>query len=270
MHRSIHPVLHSLYQHRSFILTHAVADLRRRYAGTSMGIVWNVLHPLAMLVIYAVIFTSLLGGQMEGIDAKFAYPLFICTGFFPWLAFTECLQRGAVAFSSNAAYLRKLPVPEEIFVAQGTASACLTLIISFTLLLIASLAFGLAPGWTWLLIPIPLILLLLCGLGFGLVFGSLNVFFTDVAQLLGILLQVLFWLAPVIYQRQSPNLPAWLQKVMMFHPATPVLEATRDLFLYRMMPQLWTWPAMFAWAVVGLLLGSFVLKKLRPEIRDVI
>ena len=233
-----------------------------------MGIVWNVIHPLAMMGVYVVIFSSFFGGPMEGIGSKFAYPLFICTGFFPWLAFTECLGRGAIAFSSNAAYLRKLPVPEEIFVAQAAATATLTLLISFALLMITSMCLGLSPAWTWLLIPIPLLMLQLCGLGFGMILGTLNVFFTDVSQLVGIALQVLFWLTPVIFVRE--NLPKGLSIAMMFHPATPALEATRDAFLYGKMPALWTWPAMLAWAVVALIGGALVLRALRAEIRDVI
>jgi lipopolysaccharide transport system permease protein len=261
-------VFASLIQHRSFILTHAVADLRRRYAGTSMGIVWNLIHPLAMMAIYVIIFTSFFGGRMAGIDSDYAYALYICSGFFPWIAWTECLGRGAVAFSSNAAYLRKLPIPEEIFVAQGAASAGLTLVISFALLMLASIPMGIAPAWTWVLIPIPLVLLLLCGLGLGMILGTLNVFFTDVAQLLGIALQVLFWLAPVILMRE--HLPAWLGSAMAFHPVTPALEAIRDVYLRGQLPAAWTWPAMAGWAAATLVGGTLVLRALRAEIRDVI
>src|SRR4051812_9281883 len=196
-------MVHGLYQYRSFIWKHALFDLRHRYAGTGMGVVWNILHPLGLIVVYATVFTAFVAGRQAGLPSRFGYTLFLCAGLLPWMAFAECMTRGATAFSANATYLKKLPVPEQVFIAQTAAAASLSLIVSFTLLIIISLALGLRPAWTWLLLPLPLILLQSIGFGFGLIFGTINVFFTDVAQLLGISLQLLFWLTPIIYDRAA-------------------------------------------------------------------
>src|SRR5437588_4313811 len=132
-------MVRGLYQYRGFIWRRAVADLRHRYAGTGLGVVWNVLHPLAMIAIYSVLFSALMAADVPGVPGRFAYVLYLCSGFLPWLAFSECVTRGCNAFLDNAAYLKKLPMPEQVFVAQTAASATLGLAISFTLLLVVSL-----------------------------------------------------------------------------------------------------------------------------------
>lgn len=262
-------VLTSLYRYRSFIWQHAIADLRHRYAGTGMGAVWNVLHPLSLIAVYALIFGAIgMGRNMPGVSGKWAFTIYLCVGFFPWIAFSDCVMRGAYALSGNAAYLKKLPVPEQVFVAQTAAAASITLLVSLALFILISIGLGLRPDWHWLLLPVPLILLQAIGFGFGLIVGTLNVFFTDVAQILSIVLQVLFWLTPIVYL--PTQVPAALAHVLNFMPTTPAIVAVHDLFLSHKFPDLWTVPAMLAWACGTIACGYWLLSRLRNEIRDVI
>jgi ABC-type polysaccharide/polyol phosphate export permease len=197
-----------------------VAELRHRYAGTNLGIVWNVLHPLALIAVYAVVFTNLFAGGLPrgvpGVKAGTSFLLYLTSGLLPWLAFAECVTRGCNAFADNATYLKKLPIPEQVFVAQTAASATLGLVISFSLLLAISLVAGLTPGTHWLLLPLPLLSLQVTGFGLGLLCGTLNVFFRDIGQLLALVLQLTFWTVPIVYPREQ--LPAWAAGVMPWHP----------------------------------------------------
>ena len=262
-------MLPALLHYQRFIWTRAMADLRHRYAGTGLGLVWNVVHPLAMIAIYSVIFTTIMPApKLEGIDSSFAYTLYLCSGLLPWLALAECVTRGTGAFIDNGPYLKKLPVPEQVFVAQSAASATLGLLVSFSLLIIISLALGLQPTWTWLLLPIPLAAMQIFGFGVGLVLGTLNVFLRDVGQLLTIGLQVAMWTVPIVYV--ADYLPAWLRGVMMFHPLMPILSAIRELFLYGTVPGATTWLLMAGWSLIAVILGAAVFSRLRTEIRDVL
>src|SRR3954462_9223136 len=182
-------MLPSLYHYRGLIWRNAVADLRHRYAGTGLGLFWNVVHPLALIGVYSLVFTGIFKGQLlerpvPGVGKQFYFLLYLCAGLLPWLAFSECVTRGTNAFAENAAYLKKLPIPEQVFVAQTAASATLGLGISFSLLLIVSLGFGHRPTVWWLLLPIPLVALQALGFALGLLCGTLNVFFRDIGQLL--------------------------------------------------------------------------------------
>ena len=262
-------MIHSLYRYRSFIWRHAVTELRHRYAGTGLGVVWNVLHPLAVIAVYSVVFTGIMRPpDIPGVGRPFAFVLYLCSGFLPWLAFSECVTRGCHAFSDNAVYLKKLPIPEQVFVAQTAASATLGLGISFSLLLVVSLALGLRPSWHWLLLPLPLVSLQVLGFGLGLLCGTLNVFFRDIAQLLTVTLQVVMWTAPVVYL--AGNLPDAVQPLLPWHPLVPALDAIRKLFLYRQLPGAGAWAGMVVWPTIALLIAWGAFHKLRAEIRDLL
>lgn len=260
-------MLQGLYQYRGFIWQRAVADLRHRYAGTGLGIVWNVLHPLAMIGLYALLFSALMPQHLADVNGRFGYVLYLCCGFLPWLAFSECITRGTVAFLENAPYLRKLPMPEQVFVAQSAAAATMGLGISFSLLLIISLAVGHHPTVYWLLLPLPLILLQAAGFAIGLLLGTLNVFFRDVGQLVQIGLQILFWTVPIVWTWES--IPSFA-RILRWNPLAPMFDAIRDLFLYNRLPRTSEWAGMLALDAVLLLLAYAAFHSLKREIRDLL
>ena len=269
---TLHPVLPSLYRYRGLIWRNAAADLRHRYAGTGLGLFWNVVHPLALIAVFSLVFTTVfkdkLGMEIQGVPERFHFLLYLCAGLLPWLAFVECVNRGTNAFAENAAYLKKLPIPEQVFVAQNAVSATLGLGISFALLLVISLGLGLRPTWQWALLPVPLVALQTIGFALGLLCGTLNVFLRDIGQVTGIVLQVVMWTVPVVYARSTLS-PA-LQSALRFHPLSPPLDAIRTLFLYGQLPETWTWIGLAAWPAALTLVAAAVFGGLRREIRDLI
>ena len=258
-----------LLQYRSFIWRHARADLRHRYAGTGMGVAWNIIHPLAVITIYSIVFTQIFkSGSVASGSGKLPYTFFLCSGFFPWIAFSDCVTRGCNSFLSNATFLKKLPIPEQVFVAQNAAASTLSLSINFVLLLAIALCLGWTPGWTWLLLPIPIVLLQSLGFGIGLLLGTLNVFFRDIAEWVGISMQLVMWTVPIVYRKEI--LPDIALKVLAWHPLMPALESIRTLFLDRTLPPTHDWIMMVCWPLGISALAYAALRKLRPEIRDVI
>jgi lipopolysaccharide transport system permease protein len=117
---------------------------------------------------------------------------------------------------------------------------------------------------------LPLVAILFQGFGFGLglLFSTLNVFFRDIGQVLGIVLQIWMWMTPIVYPETI--LPEILRLSMKFNPAYPFIHAIREMFLYGRLPAGWMWWGMVGWAVGIPALGYLVLRKLRPEIRDVL
>ena len=116
------------------IARNALSDVRHRYAGSAIGVAWNVLNPLAQILIYSLVFSHLMASRVPGTGSGAAFALYLCAGLLPWAAFSDCVLRGANAFIENAQYLKKLPIPEQVFVAQNAAAATLFLGISMALL----------------------------------------------------------------------------------------------------------------------------------------
>jgi ABC-type polysaccharide/polyol phosphate export permease len=254
-----------LFKHRGYIWRTAWSDVRTRYAGAGLGALWNILQPLAMILIFTVIFTGLIP-QADKLGV--AYPVFLCSALLPWSAFAECINRGTQAFHSNAVYLRKLPIPEQVFVAQTAVSTAIGLSLSFLVLVIVAMAMGHMPSWHWLLLPGPLLLLIGLAFGLGLALGTLNAFIRDVGQAVPIVIQIWFWLYPIVVPIE--NLPKWFQKAVVFNPVYPYIESIRALFISRVVPGPALWLAMLAWTAGAAALGYVVLRRLRAELRDVI
>lgn len=256
----------SLTRHRTYIARTAWRDVRHRHVGSVGGAAWNVLRPLALIAVFTVVFGQIMtergSGEFEGIR----FTLYLCAALLPWSAFAEVLGRSTHALVGGAAYLKKLAIDEEVFIAQGALSAAISLGISFVLLVALAIALGQSPAWTWLLVPIPMAMLLLMALGVGTALGTVFVFVRDVRHLVEIGLHVGFWTVPIVY---DPTIvPAWFQRTFAFNPVYPFLEAVRTLFLRGAVPAWEQWAVMVAWTVVALALGQFVLSALRGQVRD--
>src|SRR4051812_46327852 len=140
-----------LWQYRKFILVNAVADLRHRFSGSVGGYLWNVLVPLAQIAVFAIIFSGLMGNRMPETPAargRFTFVIFLCSGLLAWNAFAETLLRASGSLVMNAGFLKKLPLPEQIFVAKESATGFLQTIVSLALFVIFAMALG-GSGWHW-------------------------------------------------------------------------------------------------------------------------
>lgn len=254
-----------LWRHRQYVLTGALYELKRRYAGTGMGLVWHVVIPLVQVVVFLVVFSALLG--RPGSDRSISgYAVFLCSGLLPWLVFADCVGRGSLSFLANENYLRKLAIPESVFAAQSVATGGYTLAFYSVILLVLALATGLHPRVSWLLLPAVLVLFLGLCFGITLVLATLTVFFRDLAPAVTILLQIWFWVTPVVYDRTA--LWPWMERLVAWNPPTAYIVSVRQLLLEGTAPGFGTWIWMAALSLGACALGASVVERLRSDIRD--
>src|SRR2546422_4958571 len=213
----------NLWRYRGFIVRNALSDVRHRYAGSAVGVAWNVINPLAQILTYSLVFSQIMAARVPGTGSRAGFALYLCAGLLPWAAFSECILRGANAFIENAPYLKKLPIPEQVFVAQNAVSATLFLGVSMTLLGVVTMITGGGLSLTWLGVPAVLILFQGFGFGLGLIFSTLNVFLRDVGQVLAIALHLWMWLTPIVYVEEI--LPASMRGLIHHNPAYPFIDA---------------------------------------------
>jgi lipopolysaccharide transport system permease protein len=106
------------------------------------------------------------------------------------------------------------------------------------------------------------------GFGIGLTLGSLNVFFRDISQLLPTILLMWMWLTPIVYVKEI--LPEGLRAALIYNPVFPFVDALQAVITRGVWPSAHAWRLMLLWALVVPLMGYAILRKLRPEIRDVV
>ena len=255
-----------LWRYRGYILTGAMRELRQRYAGSGMGILWHVVTPLTQIAVYFVVFSRFMGARTGGPYSPEAYAVFLCAGILPWFVFAECVGRGTTALLANESYLKKLAIPEAVFVAQTVTTSGLTLGLYAVALVLVAVGTGIPPHAAWALIPVVLVLFLGLCLGLALILATVTVFFRDVTQIVSIVLQVWFWLTPIVYHETSlgPRLTA----VMTWNPPTAYILAVRRLLIDGAVPPAGDWLWMAGLALLSSALGASVLQRLSSDLRD--
>lgn len=242
-------VSRSIWSYRGFIVGSVKREFQARYRNSMLGALWTVLNPLAMILVYTVIFSQVMRARLPGVDDGLAYSVFLCAGLLTWGLFGEIVGRSLTMFLDNANLLKKLSFPR----------ICLPLIVilnagvNFAIILAIFLGFltitGRLPGIALIALPALLALQLLFAAGLGMVLGILNVFFRDVGQFFGIALQFWFWLTPIVYPLSI--LPQGIRALVELNPMTALMHAYQELFLKGAWPE---WSSLMPVAVLGLLL----------------
>lgn len=258
----------SIWHYRKFIWQNAWRDLWYRYAGSSVGFLWNVINPLFQILLFTLVFSQLMQVRIPNLPSGFGFAIYLCAGLIPWIGFMETVSRCTNSFIDNADYLKKLAIPEQVFVAQDAGSSFLSLTIGMALLVVICGLLGHYPALSWLTLPVILILLQGFGFGLGLLLGVLNTFFRDISQALSLFLQLWFWATPIVYTENI--LPGRVKDWLFLNPVYPFIQALHTVIVDKGWPSGHGWAGM-SYLAFGLpLLGYLVLKKLRPEIRDVL
>ncbi|MET4578507.1 ABC transporter permease [Ottowia thiooxydans] len=229
-------MLKALWAYRRFVWSSVLRDFNARYRESLLGAFWAVANPLAMIIIYTVVFGQLMRPTLASHqNVPFAFSIFLCAGVLTWGLFAEMLSGLNGVFLAHGNLIKKANFPRICL----PAIVVVTALINFSIVMILYLAFlaliGHWPGWP-LLAALPLIALqLLFALGLGVFLGTLNVFFRDVGQLTGIVLQFWFWLTPIIYT--SASLPPMARRMLEANPLTSLMGGYQTIFLER------EWPA---------------------------
>lgn len=217
----------NLWLFRGFIYGTVKREFQVKYLNSLLGVAWTVIQPLAMILVYTLIFSQLMRTRLPGVDGVFGYSVYLCAGILTWGLFTEIVSRCQNTFLENANLMKKLSFPRLCLPAIAVASGCLNFAIIFGLFTLFLIVSGNFPGWVFIaLIPV-LAIHILFAVGLGITLGVLNVFFRDVGQLFGVVLQFWFWLTPIVYP--ITILPEKLQLLMQLNPMVGLMAAYQTI-----------------------------------------
>lgn len=258
-------MLANLFFHRRYILRAAIYDVRYRYAGMSLGVFWYFVNPAATIAVYTAVFSGLLVVN-PAFSSGAPFALFLCLGIVPWLAFTETLIHASEAIVQNRLYLRRLPLPAEIFVAKSTLSATTGIAVSVILILLLSVLSGYQPAPSWLIVPLVAVMFQVLAFGLALSIATLRVLVRDIGELLRAVMHLWTWTLPIVYPEQL--LPEGARAWLIFNPPYAFIHSFRVAVLDGSLPDLRFILAMFAWPAAALILGSVILSHARSRIKD--
>ncbi|GIP06889.1 transport permease protein [Paenibacillus lautus] len=258
----------SIWKYRKYLWDNSILELRNRYAGSSLGSLWNIIQPLLQILVYTFVFSQVMAAKLPGTESTTAFTIYLCAGLIPWFSFSEIIMRGSNAFIENSTYLKKLDIPEFIFLLKVALTSTIVLFISMSILFVVVFFLGGTITYLWLLVPIVLILLALMGLGLTFSFACINVFFKDFGQLLNTLIQLWMWLTPIVYVKDM--LPEFFSQFVVYNPLYVYIDSLHKIIVFSEFPTVYSWMQMILFSSITMIIGLLTLKKLRSEIRDVV
>ena len=258
----------ALWRFRYFIASSVRNDLRARVARSHLGAAWMVLQPLAQVAIFTLVLSEVLAARLPGTSSKHAYAIYLMSGSLAWSLFNEITSRCLTIFVDNAGLLKKMVFPRICLPLIVVGSAMVNSFLLFMAMLGIFLLMGHLPTveLLWLL-PLAAVTVAFA-LGLGLLLGVVNVFVRDVGQVMTIVLQLWFWLTPIVYM---PSIvPAQFRHWMALNPMVPIVEAYQRVILYQQAPT--GMGTLWVAGLSALLLGAAMLlfRRAAPDMVDVL
>lgn len=258
--------LKTIWLYRGFIWGSVQREFQTRYRNSILGSLWAILNPLTTILIYTVIFSQLMKARLPGVTDTLAYGIYLCAGILTWGLFAEIIQRCQTVFIENANLIKKLNFPRVCLPIIVILNAVINFSISFAIFVCFLLLVGKFPiGIIWFF-PLILIIQVALAIGLGVITGVMNVFFRDVGQLIGILLQFWFWFTPIVYPLSI--LPESIQTLIRLNPMTSLISAYHSILLYQRPPEWLSLAPVSAFSVIVCIVSIKLYRKRASEIVD--
>ena len=258
-------IFKAVWQYRGFISGSVKREFQSRYRNSLLGAAWTIISPLAMILVYTVIFSQVMRARLPGVDSTFAYSIYLCSGVLTWGMFAEIVGRAQNTFLENANLLKKLSFPRLSLPVIVVLNALLNFAIIFGLFTGFLFVTGNFPGIVYLALVPVLTILVLFAIGLGITLGVLNVFFRDVGQFFGIFLQFWFWLTPIVYPANI--LSEGIAGLLTYNPMAPIIQACQSILVNQQWP---LWQTLWPVTLLAVLLCGLGLRLFRRRAGEMV
>ena len=256
--------LRGIWEYRELLLFLAWRDLKVRYAQTTIGFAWAIVQPVAMMLLFTLVFGNFAKLPSDGVP----YPLFAYAALLPWGYFSRSLDRSSFSVVAESNLISKVYFPRIIMPISSLLVGLVDFAIAFFLLLAMMAFYGVMPSWAALLTPLFLLLAMLISLAVSLWLAALFVRFRDIAAAMPLLTQLWMFASPVVYPVSL--VPEKWRLLYSLNPMVGVVEGFRWALLSTASPD---FGAMALSAIVVLVLlvcGVAYFNRVERTFADVI
>ncbi|MBX0327336.1 ABC transporter permease [Oscillochloris sp. ZM17-4] len=217
-----------LWRYRELIRNLVLRDLRARYKGSALGYLWTQLAPLGMMLVYVLVFSVLMPVGVA------QFPVFIIVGLLPWNYTAEAVMSGTRSIIDNSALIKKVYFPREVLPLVSVLSSLTNFVLSLPMMfvvmaLIQLMTMGrLNLAWSIAYLPVLIVVQTVMLAGISMLLGAVAVFFRDVVHLVGIVVNIWFFLTPVIYPLSNFGDGVAVRLLRWLNPMASLIEFYRE------------------------------------------
>ena len=248
-------------------------DLEARYQGSVLGNLWPLLNQLSQLLIYTYVFAIVLQVKLslKGLpeNNRIAFGLWLFAGLLPWIAFTGGLIQATGSVVAQPNLVKKVVFPLALLPLVPVLSTFLETTFGLAALVVLMALSSGTLHQTLILLPIVWLPQLLLTAGLGYLTAGLTVFLRDIPQTLGVVLNLWFYLTPIVYP--ASIIPeGWRDWVFWLNPLAAIAEMYRDLVVAGEVTHWGEWGVASLISLLVFYLGLSIYRRLRPAFADVL
>lgn len=248
-------IFREFFSYRALIQTLVIRDLKGRYRGSVLGLLWTLLNPLFHMAIYVLVFSIYIR-----VDAP-QYPVLLLSGLLPWIWLSSSVHMGATSIVDGGSLLKKVFFPPQVLPAVTVMANCVNFLLGIPILFALLLLLGGELGSALLVLPAIIAAQYALTLGLTLIVSAASVRYRDIPQIIGHLLTFWFFLSPIVYP--ITQVPEQFRFILILNPFTPFVVAYQDALLYNKVPSWQTFAAVLVSGVLALVVGVLIFDRFR-------
>lgn len=244
--------MRQLFNYQDLIAYLVMRELTVRYRRSVLGFAWTMLQPMLTMTVLFAVFSSIFRFQIRN------YPVYALSGILFWNFFSQSIVGSMTSLAANAGLIQKVPVPKAVFPIASVIGGVINLLLALIPLLGLVLVTRHPVTPTLLFLPISILLAAVFTLGAGLLLAPLSIFFSDIVEMVRVVLLLLFYMTPCFYPRNI--VPERFDWVVRYSPIRSILEVFRDPIYLHKIPPLTHLMVATGVAAVALLVGIAVFR----------
>lgn len=247
-------MIKELYNYRQLLKSNVRKEIRGKYKGSFLGVLWSFVNPLLMTLVYAIVFPFLLKSSQPH------YTTFIVIAIIPWTWFTYTIFSGVNTIVVNGGIIKKVYFPREILPISIVTSGLINFLISCIVIALFLLFSGIGFSFNILYLPLIVIVQYILQLGLILMASSIDVYIRDAEYIINFFVQMLFYATPVLYSIDM--FPEQFRWILRLNPMATIIESYRNIFYYKTAPNFGMLAITFVVSFVIFIIGVLIFKKL--------
>lgn len=260
--------IRAICRYRGVTLSFVKRDLAARYKGSTFGMLWSIVNPVIMLVLYTFVFSTILKVRVGVQEGTGSFAIYLFCGLLPWNAFAEPLGRSTGIVFEHTNLIKRMVFPVEILPLYIVISSVVNQLIGFTILFLVLLMSGHQFSLLIAFLPALLLLQMAFTVGLAWIVAGATVFFRDLAQVIGMVTTLWLFLTPIFY---TANLvPEGWRPLLGLNPMYAVVESYRSIILKGQLPDPHSLLYLLITAALAFVVGHRIFIRMQPAFADVI
>ena len=245
----------SLRNYREFLKSNVKKDIRGKYKGSFLGILWSFINPLLSVLVYAIVFPYIMRIKVEN------YLIYLITGIIPWTFFTSSINLGIISILSNADIIKKVYFPRIILPISTVTSCLVNFLISCVIILLFCIGSGVGISIYLIWLPVVAFIQYVLLLGITFILSSIEMYMRDIEHIMNFVLSMAFYVTPILY---TPDIfPENLSWVLKLNPMSYIVNSYRCIFLYQVTPSICDLFGVGIFSFLVFYIGYIIFEKLQ-------